>query len=119
MNFQEFFETSRISAPVRKSAVDEPKPLPPEKILRLSWTCLTEYLLTLPSAEQPRSFIEADRAALESTGTGQGKVEETHAGYEVAPAHGIPVPGFRQVGWDGFGRSAVHRPMDFEMRGAG
>jgi hypothetical protein len=47
-----------ISAPVRKSAVDEPKPLSPEKILRLSWTHLSD----LARIDDPwkRAFYEIE-----------------------------------------------------------
>lgn len=73
----------RISAPVRKSPGGGPAPLPAEKILCLSWTHLAD-LVRIDSVEQLHSFIEADRAVLESAGTGQDNVEETRSSYEVA-----------------------------------
>lgn len=51
---------------------------------------VSRYLVALPSATQLRRFIEADRAVLESSEAGQGKVEDARASYGRAYERNSP-----------------------------
>jgi len=80
MNSQEFLQTPRISAPVRKSPGDGPVSLAAVRVLCFPWT----HWVDVVRIEQLYNLIEAGRAAPASTGTGQAKVEEIRICYEVA-----------------------------------